>query len=230
VSGFHVLARVRRMLLLLGVAFAALPVGSALADTTVGQTGGGFDCRLIVGSLLVDTNYVVPSGGLITSFSFQSGEGNAGQRIDFLVLRPGSGGSYSVVGKTFLVTLLGTGLETFAASSPIPVHSGDILGYWVNPGGVFTNCAHESFGNGGGFNFVFHPTDPNIGDTVTLDDLVPGIDLNESAHLRTVGSPPPTGKDQCKKGGWQTFSGMFKNQGDCVSFFASGGKNPPSGS
>jgi hypothetical protein len=30
-------------------------------------------------------------------------------------------------------------------------------------------------------------------------------------------------------GGWQTF-GRFKNQGDCVSLVATGGKNPPSGS
>ena len=35
----------------------------------------------------------------------------------------------------------------------------------------------------------------------------------------------PTDKDQCKQGGWQTF-GIFKNQGDCVSFVATGGKNP----
>lgn len=33
------------------------------------------------------------------------------------------------------------------------------------------------------------------------------------------------GKDQCKNGGWQSTG--FKNQGDCVSFFATGGKNPP---
>lgn len=39
----------------------------------------------------------------------------------------------------------------------------------------------------------------------------------------------PTSKDQCKDGGWQTY-GIFKNQGDCVSFVATGGKNPPSGS
>jgi hypothetical protein len=38
----------------------------------------------------------------------------------------------------------------------------------------------------------------------------------------------PTSKDQCRKGGWQTF-GVFKNQGDCVSFVATGGKNPPAG-
>jgi hypothetical protein len=46
--------------------------------------------------------------------------------------------------------------------------------------------------------------------------------------------PAPTSgytKDQCKNGGWQTNfpAGTFKNQGDCVSFFATGGKNPPSG-
>jgi len=36
----------------------------------------------------------------------------------------------------------------------------------------------------------------------------------------------PTSADQCKKGGWQVF-GIFKNEGDCVSFVATGGKNPP---
>jgi hypothetical protein len=35
---------------------------------------------------------------------------------------------------------------------------------------------------------------------------------------------------QCKHGGWKSFGTRFKNQGDCVSFFATGGKNPPSGS
>ena len=37
-------------------------------------------------------------------------------------------------------------------------------------------------------------------------------------------------KDQCKNGGWQNFtSPSFKNQGDCVSYFATGGKNPGNG-
>jgi hypothetical protein len=40
--------------------------------------------------------------------------------------------------------------------------------------------------------------------------------------------PPPssTTKDQCQNGGWRTF-GVFKNQGDCVSFVATRGRNPP---
>jgi Tol biopolymer transport system component len=37
----------------------------------------------------------------------------------------------------------------------------------------------------------------------------------------------PTSKDQCKDGGWQSF-GVFKNQGDCVSYVTTHGKNPPS--
>jgi len=38
----------------------------------------------------------------------------------------------------------------------------------------------------------------------------------------------PTDKEQCKKGGWQVY-GVFKNQGDCVSFVATGGRNQPAG-
>jgi hypothetical protein len=38
----------------------------------------------------------------------------------------------------------------------------------------------------------------------------------------------PTSKDQCKSGGWRNYPG-FHNQGDCVRFVATGGKNPPAG-
>jgi hypothetical protein len=39
----------------------------------------------------------------------------------------------------------------------------------------------------------------------------------------------PTSKEECKNGDWRTF-GVFKNQGDCVSFVATKGKNPPANS
>lgn len=47
------------------------------------------------------------------------------------------------------------------------------------------------------------------------------------------GQELPTTKAQCFNGGWQTFKDVFKNQvfknqGDCVSFVATQGKNPPS--
>ena len=38
--------------------------------------------------------------------------------------------------------------------------------------------------------------------------------------------PLPETKAECKKGRWQDFD-IFKNQGDCVSFVATGGKNRP---
>jgi hypothetical protein len=48
-----------------------------------------------------------------------------------------------------------------------------------------------------------------------------------SGDIRITDAPPlPTSKDQCKNGGWRNF-GVFKNQGDCVSYVATGGKNPP---
>lgn len=41
--------------------------------------------------------------------------------------------------------------------------------------------------------------------------------------------PYPTNVEQCKKGGWQNYGGLFKNQGDCVSYVATQGKNLPDG-
>jgi len=54
------------------------------------------------------------------------------------------------------------------------------------------------------------------------------IDLRvTSGDLTVVDAQPfPSSKDQCKNGGWRTF-GVFKNQGDCVSFVATAGTNPP---
>ncbi len=36
----------------------------------------------------------------------------------------------------------------------------------------------------------------------------------------------PTTKDDCKKDGWESF-GIYENQGDCVSYVATGGGNQP---
>jgi hypothetical protein len=51
----------------------------------------------------------------------------------------------------------------------------------------------------------------------------------DNARLDVAVGPPAT-KDECKNGGWQQFnSPVFKNQGDCVSFVATGGKNGGNG-
>jgi hypothetical protein len=48
----------------------------------------------------------------------------------------------------------------------------------------------------------------------------------EFAALRILGILLPTSTDDCKDGGWETF-GIFKNQGDCVSFVTTQGKRAP---
>lgn len=52
--------------------------------------------------------------------------------------------------------------------------------------------------------------------------------VNVHKRLYAIAACGPANAGQCKKDGWKAF-GIFKNQGDCVSFVATGGKNPPSG-
>jgi hypothetical protein len=197
-------------------ALALVPAGSALADTSIGQTGAS-DVIVCGGQqVLADTQYVVPSGGgFITSFSFQSESGNAGSQLDFLVLRPAGGSTYQVIGRTGLVTLAGTGVETFSPPALIAARAGDIIGWW-NPSDI-GHCLRPASGGGttGGAVGVDQTTpDPSVGGAVSLTGG-PGteigeFDVNESANI----APTPTSKDQCKNGGWQNYP--FPNQGECV--------------
>ena len=61
-----------------------------------------------------------------------------------------------------------------------------------------------------------------IDDVRVYDRVVSDIELKQLAHLL------PETKAQCKNGGWQSY-GVFKNQGDCVSWVATNGRNPPAG-
>jgi hypothetical protein len=66
--------------------------------------------------------------------------------------------------------------------------------------------------------------------TVNISGLVlPRARPTFSESFGSAGAPPPVSKAQCKQGGWISFGTLFKNQGDCVSFVATGGKNPATG-
>jgi hypothetical protein len=225
VSEIVVLGRLRPLLLLVGLVFAGLPAGSALADTTIGQLGGNTTVGAGgVGFWVADPSYgVPPGGGTITSFSFQAGPENPGEQLDFLVLRPAGLDTYTLVGKTGLVTLTGTltgtKVETFPAD--IAVQGGDVLGLWTR--GPLDDIV--DLGGSGSVVLSFQHSDPNVGDGIFLGGGAgPPISLNESANL----APPlPTSEDQCMQDGWKSFGSTFKNRGDCVSFVATHGKNPP---
>jgi hypothetical protein len=72
--------------------------------------------------------------------------------------------------------------------------------------------------------------------TGTIEAISILIDIEGTANVTDIivngelQVPTQAAKDQCKNGGWQDFtSPAFKNQGDCVSFFATGEKNAGNG-
>jgi len=83
-------------------------------------------------------------------------------------------------------------------------------GYTYNYSGSFSTSGWTP----GKYCFIFNPRE---------DSGEAGIRLTREFYVNNT----PDNKDQCKKGGWESFGGMFKNQGDCVSFVATKGKNPP---
>ena len=166
----------RRPLAGLVLVLAGALAGNASA-ATIGHNGLGTGCA--GGDVLADSGYVVPAGGgIVSSFRFLTQALNAGQQLDFLVLRPTGADSYTVVGRTGLVTLAGTGLETFPAS--VQSRAGDVLGFYVST--QVDNCLYVGSGTSA---FRFQP-DPATGATVTLDPFL-GHDLNESATVVTTG-------------------------------------------
>ena len=64
---------------------------------------------------------------------------------------------------------------------------------------------------------------PLTGQVVNVDNTM----INDTVYTYEV--PTPTSKEACMKGGWRTMGDangtMFKNQGDCVSYAATGGEN-----
>ena len=77
----------------------------------------------------------------------------------------------------------------------------------------------------------FSPNDPLTPATCAEFDaqtagITPPPALSGSVVV-TDAQPFPSSKDQCMNGGWHSFPG-FKNEGDCVSFVATG-KNAPAG-
>ena len=223
-------ARMRRLLLLVGLASAAVPVGSALADTTVGQTGPPLSSQVFGGlTENIETSAAMPSAGIVTSFNTEASScSGALGAYDFQVLRPLGGDQYQVLGHTGTQQdPCDSQLHSFppvnanGAPTTIPVEAGDVIGAYVASGwqGLLSVTSGTTSRT-----LIIVPTAPAVGDVITAPDTET-FTLDESA---TLVPPLPTSRDQCKNGGWQTF-GVFKNQGDCVSFVATGGTNPANG-
>jgi hypothetical protein len=183
--------RVRCLLLFAALVFVALPAGSALADTTVGQTGTPLPDRIwSTGSEVVQTDAAMPADGVVTGFHTQSGTNptcrdlfGAAGIYDFQVLRPLGGDQYRVLGHTGDKTDPCDGEFHTYQVDPTAVEAGDVIGAYV---------VHEWQGvlsvGSGTVKYAFI-SEPAVGDTVTLEGQTTAT-VDESATLVT--SPPST--------------------------------------
>lgn len=124
------------------------------------------------------------------------------------------------------------------------------VSFCIAVGSQTNDQSSGSLGPGGGRNqqTLAEAWDGTAWSTMTTtdpssSDLLEGVSCTATGFCIAVGSYDngsvrqtlaesfralPTSKDQCMNGGWQSF-GVFENEGDCVSFVATGGKNPPGG-
>ncbi|HYL79962.1 MAG TPA: hypothetical protein VEU07_04065 [Candidatus Acidoferrum sp.] len=234
--GFQASARIGAIAASLAAAAALLLPNAALAATEIGSAQGnlvcaqtGFDSVQVTSS---GNSYVIPAGGTsITSWSVLAGPDTGPVGLE--VWQPSTPPSYTLVASDPDVTLVPNSLNTFTTS--IAVQPGDLIGLRddgpaeclaaiLNPDG--TPSTADTVG------FSFGPT-PAVGGTALMS-VFPGFQLNIAAGVEVTINPPPpppipTSTDQCKHGGWQGLTDsngtLFKNQGDCVSFVATGGTN-----
>ena len=111
-------------------------------------------------------------------------------------------------------------LGTGTSFGSFPVAEGavdDVLSFTLNAAGVAAfNAARGGFFSVGGSS------------SEGAFDYLYGFSFGQGTQQLVVTCLPTT-QQECKNGGWRDF-GVFKNQGDCVSFVTTGGRNQPSNS
>jgi hypothetical protein len=128
---------------------------------------------------------------------------------------------------------------------PPPSYTGCPPNVWTNTGNLAapTNLVDTSQLPGGAFYDPYAAAQVKYG-SYTITDLFVVADNsfpapqtllidNTQVNNFTYTFDQPQNKDACKNGGWQTLTdnngNHFKNQGDCVSYVATGGKNQAGG-
>jgi len=223
---FHSSARIGAIAASLATAAALLLPNAALAATSIGSATGNITCAFTGDTIQVSsvspTTYAVPADGTITVWFYQAGTGDAGS-VALLVWKPSGTLSYTLVAVSPTVDLTDP-TSTFALPAPIPVEAGDLIGLRMS--GTLT-CAQFTGNSGDSIGLA---STAAVGDLVTIGPPL-GLDLqlNVAASVEVASNPVATNTDQCKNGGWKTLTdglgNAFKNQGDCVSYVATKGKN-----
>src|SRR5262249_939523 len=153
---------------------------SALANTTVGQTGdpsaAGAPFQANDEHVSTTTTYTVPAAGVVTSFQTESSSCSFGVGVfNFQVVRPLGGDQYQVVGDTGNQTdLCNSKLNSYPVN--IPVQAGDLLAVYI------VDQWEGAVATGGGSVINTTISEPAIGDTFTATTPGTGV-ADESATL-----------------------------------------------
>lgn len=119
------------------------------------------------------------------------------------------------------------------------LNPGSAMGLAVDRSAQQSDCDNDGVGD----NDDAFPTDPNewsdadqdqIGDNADDDDDNDGVLDGGDSCPTTFGTaangcPMPTKKEECMNYGFKNYGATFRNQGDCVSYIATRGKNQPAG-
>jgi hypothetical protein len=224
---FRASARMGAIAASLAAAAALLLPTAAFASTMIGSAVGDSYCQGVTADTIQLTSskpsYAAPTGA-ITDWFFQAASTDTGS-VSLLVWRPDGTGGYNLIAVGPAKNLSDSS-STFDLGGTITVQAGDLIGLRIS--GAVT--CYSSTTTGETFGIALSTTD--VGNPIAID--VTGFgQLNVRASVDSASNPVVTTADQCKNGGWQTLTdslgNAFKNQGDCVSFVRTGGKNPGNG-
>jgi hypothetical protein len=234
---FHASARLGTIAASLAAAAALLLPTAALAATAnIGSAAANQQCNLggfdAVQASTSGVSYAVPAGGtLITSWSILAGPDTGSAGLE--VWRPTAPPTYTLVDSRPVTTLTANSLNTFTLTTAIAVQAGDLLGLRVE-GSV--SCTEYTANQSDLVGLNLNPVAPAPGAAVVLSPFGQDEQLNVAATVQVTVTPPPptipTTADRCKHRGWRGLTDNngtpFKNQGDCVSFVATDGRNAAS--
>jgi hypothetical protein len=215
----------------------------ALADGTtvqLGQAAGGGVCTNVGGADTVQVSttgiqYSLPARGSIMSWTVLDAQPDTfltDPVVRLELWHPAGPNTYTLVGVTDEQTIPQDGSLHAAfdiRANPLQGDAGDLLGLWEGP---VATCGQFTFGTWTNQYAVTWDTNPVAGQTTTFGAPRQGWLLDVEADF-VAGPSSPTIIDDCLDGGWtklaDTAGTPFKNQGDCVSFVATGGKNTAAG-
>jgi hypothetical protein len=199
---------------------ADFPTTAGAFDTTYAAAHDGFVTKIdTTGSSLIYSTFI---GGSDLDYVLSGAPDASG---NFHVAGTTSSPDFPTTPDAFDSTHNAPGLDAWVGRlNP----SGSSLDYSTYVGGAGANDAASGVAFRAGSVYVVGYTDSADFPTTAaaFDPSFNGGFDSWVAKFAGAGPALPTSRDECKNDGWKTF-GIFNNQGDCVRFVSTKGKNPP---